>query len=171
MKRVHLKPQSRRIWHRINAGIATLLIVTGIYLRLHGIAALKPHDPVLLWHEYLGFAMLISTVLWHVHAMWSENPLRHYGIVNKNLKSMSAQARYYIFLIFSGALMYIFMLVLGTTGLLFLDIPPVRRYLLSEHLVGPIDAVHAGFSYLVLLVFIVHLYLAALNLAGRGSRK
>jgi len=171
MKRIHLNPLSRRMWHRINAGIVTILIVTGFYLRQHGIAALKPHDPVLLWHKYLGFVMILSTIVWHVHTLRSENPQRRYGIVKKDLKSMPVQARYHLLLIFSGAVMFIFLPVLGVTGLLFFDIPPARQYLLSENLVGHIDAVHVGFSYIVVLFFIVHLYLATLNLAGRRSRK
>lgn len=171
MKRILFNPLSQRIWHRINAGIVTILIVTGFYLRHHGIATLKPHDPVLLWHRYLGFVMIISMVVWHVHTMWSDNPLRRYGILKKDLKSIPVQARYHLFLIFSGAVIFLFLPVLGVTGLLFFDIPPARRYLLSENLVGHIDAVHVGFSYIVVLFFIVHLYLATLNLAGRRSRR
>jgi len=171
MKGIHLNPLSRRMWHRINAGIVTILIVTGFYLRQHGIAALKPHDPVLLWHKYLGLVMIISTVAWHVRTICSKNPLRRYGIVKNDLKSMPVQARYRLYLIFSGAVMFLILPVLGVTGLLFFDIPPARRYLLSENLVGHIGAVHVGFSYIVVLFFIVHIYLATLNLDMRGSRR
>ena len=171
MKRILLNLLSRKTWHRINAGIVTILILTGFYLRQYSIAALKPHDPVLVWHKYLGFVMILSTVAWHLNTLWSKNPLRRYGIVKKDLKSLPVQARYRLFLIFSGAIMFLFLPVLGVTGLLFLDIPPARRYLISENLLGPIGAVHVGFSYILVLFFIVHLYLATLNLSGRRSRR
>jgi thiosulfate reductase cytochrome b subunit len=162
-----------------------MLIVTGLYLRRHGIAALTPRDPVLLWHKYLGFAMIIATVFWIAYAVCSGNLRRHYGIGGKDLKGMFAQARYYLFSIFSGgmnpfmatakdkynplqkaayvAVMLIFLPVLGVTGLLFLDIPLVRRHVLSENLVGLVGAVHVAFSYIVVLFFIVHLYLVTLG--------
>ncbi len=185
MKRIYLHPLPLRIWHWINAGIVIVLIVTGFYLRQHGIAALKPHDPVLLWHKYLGFAMIIATVFWLLYIPWSGNLRRHYGIGRKDLKGISAQARYYLYSIFSGgenpftatpdnkynplqkiaydAVMFVFLPVLGVTGLLFLDIPLVRRYLLSENLMGLVGAVHVIFSYIVILFFIVHLYLVTLG--------
>ncbi|MFZ2961460.1 MAG: cytochrome b/b6 domain-containing protein [Candidatus Ozemobacteraceae bacterium] len=165
MKRIHLPPRLQRIWHWTNAGIVTVLIVTGFYLRLYGLAALKPHDPVLSWHKYLGLVMIISTVLWHLHAMSSENPSIRYGIPKKDLKSMPAQARYYLYLIFTGAVMFILLIVLGATGLLFFDIQPVQRYILSENLVALISTVHVVFYYIVVIFFIVHLYLAILKWA------
>ena len=165
MKHIHLHLRLQRIWHWTNAGIVTILIATGFYLRLYGIAALNPHDPVLPWHKYLGLVMIISTALWHLRAISSGNPSRHYGIAKKDLKGMSAQARYYLFLIFTGAVMFILMIVLGTTGLFFFDIQPVRRYILSENLVGLIGAVHVAFYYIIVIFFIVHLYLAILKWA------
>jgi thiosulfate reductase cytochrome b subunit len=185
MKGIYLHPLPLRIWHWINAGIVIVLIGTGIYLRLHGIAALEPHDPVLLWHKRMGLALVLSTVFWFVYTLSSGNLRRHYGIGKKDLKGMFAQANYYLFSIFTGgknpftataddkynplqktaydAVMFIFLPVLGVTGLLYFDIPVVRRYLLSENLMGLVGALHVIFSYVVVLFLIAHLYLVTLG--------
>ena len=185
MKRIYLHSLPLRIWHWINAGVIIMLIVTGLYLRRHGIAALNPRDPILLWHKYLGFAMIIATVFWIAYAVFSGNLRRHYGIGGKDIKGMSAQARYYLFSIFSGgenpftataddkynplqkiaygAVMFILLPALGVTGLLFLDIPVVRQYLLSEHLMGIVGAVHVMLFYMVVLFLVVHVYMTTLG--------
>jgi thiosulfate reductase cytochrome b subunit len=185
MKRTFLHPLPLRIWHWLHAVIVIILIFTGLYLRLHGIAALRPHDSVLLWHKRMGLAMLLSTIFWFVYTVWSGNLRRLYGIGKRDLAGMLAQANYYLFSIFTGgenpfkasaddkynplqkmaydAVMFIFLPVLGFTGLLFLDIPVVRRYLLSENLLGLVGAVHVLFSYVIVLFLIVHLYLVTLG--------
>jgi thiosulfate reductase cytochrome b subunit len=185
MKRTYLHPLPLRIWHWIQAGIVIILIGTGIYLRMHGIAALKAHDPVLLWHKRMGLALVLSTIFWFVYTVWTGNLRRHYGIGKKDVTGMVAQARYYLFSIFSGeenpfkatadakynplqkiaydAVMFVFLPVLSFTGLLFVDIPAVRRYLLSENLMGLLDAIHLIFAYVVVLFLIIHLYMVTLG--------
>jgi thiosulfate reductase cytochrome b subunit len=185
MKRTYLHPLPLRIWHWIQAGIVIILIGTGIYLRMHGIAALKAHDPVLLWHKRMGLALVLSTIFWFVYTVWSGNLRRQYGIGKKDVTGMVAQARYYLFSIFSGeenpfkatadakynplqkiaydAVMFVFLPVLSFTGLLFVDIPAVRRYLLSENLMGLLDAIHLIFAYVVVLFLIIHLYMVTLG--------
>jgi thiosulfate reductase cytochrome b subunit len=185
MKRTYLHPLPLRIWHWIQAGIVFILIGTGIYLRMHGIAALRPHDPVLVWHRRMGLAMVASTLFWFAYTVWSGNLRRHYGLGRRDLGGMFAQTGYYLVTIFTGAknpfrataddkynplqkiaydaVMFVFLPVLGVTGLLYLDIPAVRRYLLSHNLVGLVGAVHVFFSYMVVLFLIVHLYMTTLG--------
>lgn len=185
MKRTYLHPLPLRIWHWIQAGIVFILIGTGIYLRMHGIAALRPHDPVLVLHTRVGLAMVLSTIFWFAYTVWSGNLRRHYGFGKRDLSGMFAQAEYYLVTIFTGAanpfrataddkynplqkiaydaVMFVFLPVLGVTGLFYLDIPAVRRYLLSENLVGLVGAVHVIFAYVVVLFLIVHLYMATLG--------
>jgi len=185
MKRTYLHPLSLRIWHWLNAFIVIMLIVTGLYLRLHGIAALKPHDPVLLWHKGMGLAMIIATLFWFIYNISSGNLWRHYGIKSGDLRGMFVQARFYLFSIFTGgenpfqtsaavkynplqkiaydAVMFIFLPVQAVTGLLFMDITPLRDYLLSVNLIGFLGAVHVLFAYLMVLYLIVHLYMATLG--------
>jgi len=185
MKRTYLHPLPLRIWHWLQACLVIILIMTGFYLRRHGIATLKPHDPVLQWHRLVGYSMVLSTLFWFAYTVWSGNLRRHYGIRKSDFKGIPAQARYYLFTIFSGgrnpftatpddkynplqrlsydAVMFVFLPALGVTGLLYLDIPVVRHFLLTQKLVGLVGAVHLLFSYIVVLFLIVHLYLVTLG--------
>ena len=56
MKRIDLHPLPLRIWHWANALMVILLIITGIQLRIPGIAALLPNNTPLLVHKYVGWA-------------------------------------------------------------------------------------------------------------------
>jgi thiosulfate reductase cytochrome b subunit len=185
MKRIDLHPLPLRMWHWINALIVIILIVTGIYLRLYGIAALKPHDPVLFWHKCVGLAMIVTTVFWFIFTMPSKSLRRQYRIKISDLKGVIVQTQYYFFSIFVGgenpfkvsadakynplqkiaydAILFIFIPVQAVTGLLFMDIPVLRQYLLSENLMGLLGVIHVIFAYLFVLYLIVHLYMATLG--------
>jgi thiosulfate reductase cytochrome b subunit len=181
MKRTYLHPLPLRIWHWLNACIVIMLIVTGVYLRLHGIAALKPHDPVLLWHKYVGFAMIGSAVFWFIYAMSSQKRRRHYRIKRQHLMGILAQTEFYLISIFAGeenpfkataddkynplqkiaynAIMFVFLPVQAVTGLLFMSHPAF----LSGSLIGLLGAIHAVFAYVLLLYLVVHLYMTTLG--------
>jgi len=181
----YLHPLPLRIWHWLNAFIVIMLLATGLYLRLKGIAALKPHDPVLLLHKGMGLAMIIATLLWYIYNISNGNLRHHYGIKSKDLQGVFVQARFYLYSIFSGgenpfkasaadkynplqkiaydAIMFIFLPAQALTGLLFMDIPPLRHYLLSIGLIGILGALHVIFSYLLVIYLIVHLYMATLG--------
>ncbi len=185
MKRIYLHPLPLRIWHWLNAFIVIMLFVTGLYLRLHGIAALKPHDPVLLWHKSMGVVMIILILFWLIYNISSGSLKRHYGIKRKDLKGIFVQARFYLYSIFAGgenpfkpsaadkynpmqkiaydAVMFIFLPAQAVTGLFFMDIPPLRDYLLSVNLSGILGAMHVTFTYLLVLYLIAHLYMATLG--------
>jgi thiosulfate reductase cytochrome b subunit len=161
------------------------LIVTGLYLRLQGIAALKPHDPVLSWHRYAGYAMIGAIAFWLIYTLASKDTRSQYGIRKKDFPNVFPQIRFYLFSIFAGAenpfkadpdhkynplqkmaygaLMFFFLPAQALTGLLFMDIPVVRPYLLSEGLIRPLDAIHVTLTYLLILYVIVHLYMATLG--------
>jgi len=183
--RTYIHPLPLRIWHWLNALIVIMLIVTGLYLRLHGIAALKPQDPVLLWHKVMGVAMIIVILMWFIYNIYRGNLKRHYGIKKKDVKGMFVQARFYLFSIFTGGenpfkpsdddkynplqkiaydvTMFIFLPAQAVTGLFFMEIPPLRDYLLSVNLSGILGAIHVTFAYLLVLYLIVHLYMATLG--------
>jgi thiosulfate reductase cytochrome b subunit len=185
MKPPCLHPLPLRIWHWTNAFIVAALIATGLYLRLQGIAALKPHDPVLTWHRYAGYAMIAAIAFWLIYTLTSKGMRSQYGIRKKDFLNIFPQIRFYLFSIFTGAenpfkadlankynplqkmaygaLMFFFLPVQALTGLLFMDIPVVRPYLLSESLIGPLDAIHVMLTYLLILYVIVHLYMATLG--------
>jgi thiosulfate reductase cytochrome b subunit len=181
MKLIYLHPLPLRIWHWANAFIVVLLIATGLYLRIHGIAALKPHDPILTLHKFMGFMMIIATFFWFVYNMSNKNLRRHYRIGRQYLKGIFPQIEYYLFSIFAGkenphkasagdkynplqkiaynAVMFIFLPVQEVTGLLFMGL----SVFMSGSLIGFICAIHVIFSYLLVLYLIVHLYMSTLG--------
>jgi len=185
MKRTYLHPLPLRIWHWLNALTVIMLIMTGLYLRLQGIAALKAHNPMLLLHKGMGLAMIITTLFWFIYNISSGNLRRHYGIRSGDLQGMAAQVGFYLSSIFKGganpfqtsadnkynplqkiaydALMFAFLPVQAITGLMFMDIDPLRNYLLSTNLSGFSGAVHVLFAYLIIIYLIFHIYMATLG--------
>jgi len=180
-----LHPLPLRLWHWLNALIVFGLLGTGLHLRLHGMAALHPRDPALLLHKGLGLAMIATTLFWLVYAFGSGSRRCHYRIRKGDLRGMAAQARYYLFSIFVGeenpfhaqttakynplqkiaydTVMLVFLPLQAITGLLFLNVPPLRDGLLAANLVGPLGALHVLCSYLLLLYLVVHLYMSTLG--------
>jgi len=185
MNRPYLHPPALRIWHWLNAAIVMALIATGLDLRFHGIATLAPRDPALLWHKGLGLALIAVSIFWFVYSVASGNLRRHYGIKRGDLRGMAAQTRYYLGAIFTGganpfpgtpaakfnplqkiaynAVMFILLPIQAVTGLLFMNIPPLRDWLLAGELIGLLGAAHTLCSYLLILYLIVHLYMATLG--------
>jgi len=185
MSHAYLHPPAVRIWHWLNAAIVISLIMTGLYLRFYGIAALTPHDPLLLGHKGLGLTMIAVTLFWLVYSVASGNLRRHYGIKRADLRGIAAQARYYLGTIFTGganpcpgtpaakfnplqkiaynAVMFVLLPIQAVTGLLFMNVPPLRDRLLAGELIGLLGAAHTLCFYLLVLYLIVHLYMATLG--------
>ncbi len=185
MKRVYLHPLPLRIWHWANALMVSLLLVTGIQIRIPGIASLSPQDPALLIHKYAGWAMAVFWSFWLVYSLISGNLGRHYRFRKRDFEGMFNQARFYLISIFAGekepfrptpeekfnplqklaygAIMGIIAPVLVVTGILFSDITFFRQYILSGNIAGLINAVHVIAAYLSVLYLIVHLYMATLG--------
>lgn len=185
MKRIDLHPLPLRIWHWANALMVILLIITGIQLRIPGIAALPPNNTPLLVHKYVGWALTGSWIFWLVYSLMSANLSRHYRMRRTDFKGAFRQAKFYLFSIFKGeenpfraspeeklnplqklaygAIMGLFTPVLVLTGVLLGDILLFRQYILLWNLAGVLDAVHVIGAYVVVLYLVVHLYMATLG--------
>ena len=185
MTKIYLHPLPLRIWHWLNALLVIVLIATGLYLRWHGIAALRPHDPVLVWHKIAGFILVPAAIFWFTYQITLGKLTSRYGICKTDLPALIAQVKFYGVTIFKGAenpfqpsaadkynplqkiaygaVMFILVPVQALTGLLFVDIPPLRQQILSWNLCGLISAIHIFFAYLFVLYLIVHLYMATLG--------
>jgi thiosulfate reductase cytochrome b subunit len=185
MKRTYLHPLPLRIWHWSNALLVVILLVTGIRLRIPGIASLRPNDPALLVHRYAGWAMAVSFVIWLVYGLLVDHLSRHYSIRRRDLKGVFSQAKFYLVSIFKGeedpfrpspedkfnplqklaygAIMCLFTPVLVVTGLLFSDILFFRKYILLWNVAGVVDAIHVIGAYVFALYLVVHVYMATLG--------
>jgi thiosulfate reductase cytochrome b subunit len=185
MKRIYLHPLALRIWHWANALMVILLLITGIELRLPGVAALPVNSPVLLVHRYTGWSMLISSLFWVVYSLMSGNLSRHYVIRRGDLKGIFRQAKFYLFSIFRGeenpfrtspderfnplqklaygAVMCVFTPIIVVTGLFFSDILFFRKYILLLNAMKVLDAIHVIVAYMFALYLIVHIYMATLG--------
>jgi len=185
MKKIYLHPLPLRIWHWVNTLLVLLLIITGIQLRIPGIAALQPHNTPLLIHRWVGWAMAASCVFWLVYSLMSDHLSRNYVIRRRHLKGTFRQARFYLFSMFKGeenpfrpsaeekfnplqklaygAIMGIFAPVLVVTGVLFSDILFFRKYILLWNVVGVLDAIHVIGAYVFALYLIVHIYMSTLG--------
>lgn len=185
MKKIYLHPLPLRIWHWVNALIVILLLITGIELRIPGIASLPANSTALLAHRYLGWAMIISCVFWLLYSLIGSNLRRHYVIGKQDFKGTFRQAEYYLFSIFKGkeypfrpspderfnplqklaygAIMFVFTPVIMVTGLLFSNILPFRKYMLLFNAVKTIDATHVIVAYVFALYLVLHIYMSTLG--------
>jgi thiosulfate reductase cytochrome b subunit len=185
MKKIHLHSLPVRVWHWANALLVILLIITGIQLRLPGVASVPPQSTALWLHKYLGWAMAVSWLFWLLYGLASWNLSRHYRLKGSDFKGIFRQANFYLFAIFRGkadpfrpsadekfnplqklaygSIMAIFAPLLVITGFLFSDILLLRKYVLLWNAAGVINALHVIGAYVFLLYLVVHLYMATLG--------
>ena len=185
MKRTCLHPLPLRVWHWANALVVTLLLVTGVQLRLIGIPDLPPHSPALMIHRYAGWAMVASCIFWLIYSLASGHLGPHYTLRRRDIKGIFSQTTFYAWSIFKGeenphrpspdekfnplqklaygAIMCIVIPVLVVTGLLFSDILLVRKYILLWNIVKLLDAIHVIGAYLFTFYLVVHVYTATLG--------
>lgn len=162
-----------------------LLLITGIELRIPGVAALPVNSPALLVHRYTGWLMTISCLFWFVYSLMSGNLSRHYVIRKGDLKGTFRQVKFYLFSIFRGeenpfraspderfnplqklaygAIMCVFTPIIVVTGLFFSDILFFRKYILLLNAMKGLDAIHVIAAYMFALYLIIHIYMATLG--------
>ncbi len=185
MKKIDLHPLPVRVWHWANAFLVILLLITGIQLRLSGVASVPPQSTALLLHKYLGWAMAASWIFWLLYGLVGRHLGRHYRFRSRDFRGISRQAKFYLVSIFRGeenpfrssadekfnplqklaygSMMVVFAPLMVITGLLFSDILFLRKYVLLWNVAGIINAVHVTGAYVFALYLIVHLYMATLG--------
>ena len=102
MKRIYLHPLPLRIWHWGNVLVVIVLFITGIQIRIPGIDSLRPQDPALLVHKYVGWAMAVFWFFWFVYNLASGNLRKHYLFRKRDFGGILKQAGFYLFSIFKG---------------------------------------------------------------------
>jgi thiosulfate reductase cytochrome b subunit len=162
-----------------------ILIVSGIRLRILGIATLRPHDPVLLLHLYVGWAMAVSFLFWFTYGITGGHLRRNFLIKRGDITGILRQLKYYLVTIFRGekdpfqpsakekynplqklaygTVMFIFVPIQMLTGLSFSHIGIMRKYVLLWDMAGLFGAIHVIGAYFFVLYLIVHFYMATLG--------
>lgn len=185
IKGIYLHPLPLRIWHWTNALMVIILLVTGIRLRIFGIAALRPNDPFLLLHQYIGWTMAASSLFWFAYSIAVGHLRRHFLLKRGNIAGILRQVKYYLVTIFRGekdpfqpsaeekynplqklaygTVMLIFVPIQTLTGLSFSHISMIRKYVLLWDMTGLLVAVHVIGAYLFILYLIVHVYMSTLG--------
>ncbi len=185
MKKINLHPLPLRIWHWVNAFLVIFLIVTGIQLRIPGVATLPPQSSALLWHRYAGWAMAASWVFWLIYGLVGHHLRQNYRFRSRDFRGIFRQAKFYLVSIFKGeenpfrpspdekfnplqklaygSIMGLFAPLLVITGLLFSDIPVFRKTILLWNAAGTINAIHVLAAYVFVLYLVFHLYMATLG--------
>ena len=77
----------------MNALMVIILLITGVELRIPGVAALPANSTALLVHRYAGWPMTIFCLFWLVYSLISGNLRRHYLIRRGDLKGILRQAK------------------------------------------------------------------------------
>jgi len=185
VRKIYLHPLPLRIWHWVNALMVIALIVTGIELRISGIAALPPNSTTLLAHRYAGWSMVVFFALWFILSFVSGHLGRHYAIRKRDLRGVFRQAGFYLFSIFKGkenpfrpspnerfnplqkfaygAIMFLFTPVIVISGVLFADVLFFRKYILLWNGMKTLNAIHVMSAYIFVLYLVVHIYMATLG--------
>jgi thiosulfate reductase cytochrome b subunit len=185
MKKINLHPLPLRIWHWANAFLVIFLIVTGIQLRIPGVASLPPQSTALLLHRYAGWAMAASWLFWLIYGLVGHHFSRHYRFRSRDFRGIFSQVSFYLVSIFRGeenpfrpspdekfnplqklaygSIMGLFAPALVITGILFTDIPVFRKTILLWNAAGVINAIHVLAAYVFALYLVFHLYMATLG--------
>ena len=187
-KMIYLQPLPVRIWHWINAlGIVTL-ILTGAQIRFpETVRILGSYRSAIQAHNVAGLTVAISFSLWFFYYKIVKNTLDKLYIPNgEELKhGLLRQLLYYCFWYFLGrpsphhatpeekfnpmqksaylAVMFVLMPLVGLTGILLMNVTPLRVLILMSGGLKIIVALHFLLACSLLAFLCTHVYLATLG--------
>jgi len=187
-KMVYLQPWPVRIWHWINAlGIITL-IVTGAQIRFpEHVAILDSYRTAVQVHNVAGLTVAISFSLWFFYYKMVKNTLDKLYIPNEEdlKRGLLRQLLFYCFWYFLGrpsphhatpeekfnpmqksaylAVMFVLMPLVGLTGILLMNVTPLRVLILMSGGLKIIVALHFLLACSLLAFLFTHVYLATLG--------
>ena len=166
-------------------GPRRLLILTGVRLRVPGIAFLFAYRNAVLFHRLTGAVVTLSYLFWFVYSMWSGNLRKNYTFRRKDMKNFFSQAHYYSLGVFKGhdnphvatpeqkfnplqkiaylALQFVLAPIIAITGIFFSNIPFFHGAINAIGGIRILDAVHVAVAYLFVVYLIVHVYMSTLG--------
>jgi len=187
-KMIYLQPIPVRIWHWVNAcGIVTL-IVSGAQIRFpETLSILGSYRNAIQIHNVAGLTVAISFSLWFFYYKMVKNTLDKLYIPNEDdlKRGILRQLLFYCFWYFLGrpspfhatpdekfnpmqksaylAVMFVLMPLVGLTGLLLMNVTPLRVLILAWGGIKFIVALHFLLASSLLAFLCTHVYLATLG--------
>jgi thiosulfate reductase cytochrome b subunit len=187
-KMVYLQPIPIRVWHWINAfGIITL-IISGAQIRFpEHLSILGSYRNAVQVHNVAGIIVAISFSFWFFYYKMVRNKLEKLYVPNEeDIKhGIVRQLLYYCFWYFLGrpspfhaspeekfnpmqksaylAVMFVLMPLVGLTGILLMNVTPLRVLVLMWGGIKIIDALHFLLACSLLAFLCTHVYLATLG--------
>lgn len=187
-KMVYLQPIPVRVWHWINAfGIITL-IISGAQIRFpEHLSLLGSYRNAIQVHNVAGIIVAISFSFWFFYYKMVRNKLEKLYVPNEeDIKhGIVRQLLYYCFWYFVGrpspfhaspeekfnpmqksaylAVMFVLMPLVGLTGILLMNVTPLRVLVLMWGGIKVIDALHFLLACSLLAFLCTHVYLATLG--------
>ena len=188
-ERVYLTPVPVRAWHWINAFCILLLCVTGAEIRFpDSVRVLDSYNAAVRLHNATGIVFLCSYAVWFVYyaVIARNNLIRVYVPTADDLKrGVIQQAFYYCYQYFKGkpnpfhaspnhkfnalqkiayaAIMLVFTPLVTITGLLLLDVVPLRTMVLALGGLRFLIEVHWLLACIFCAFLFTHVYLATLG--------
>ncbi len=187
MKRIYIHPLPVRIWHWTNALGFVLLILSGLQIRYRDLIGLASFEASVRLHNYVGFALMGSYLLWLVFYLTSDK-IKNYQMELRPRKFYTDainQAVYYGYGIFRGSanphhasaytkfnpmqkLAYDLIMLLVVplqflSGLLLWDVQRFSGAVAALGGVRTVDTLHVLFFIFFTAFLPVHAYLATLG--------
>jgi thiosulfate reductase cytochrome b subunit len=186
--RIYLQPTPIRIWHWLNAfGIVTLGL-TGIQIRFpEYINLFSGYKTAILLHNVAGVVVAASFALWFFYYSFvARNMLKVYVPNKDEVKSgLLRQAKFYLLTYFLGrpnphhptpenkfnpmqksaylAIMFLLMPLIGLSGILLINIEPMRDLVLMIGGLKILMAIHYILACCLCAFLFTHVYLATLG--------
>lgn len=188
ISRIYLQPTPIRIWHWLNAfGIITLG-VTGIQIRFPDyINIFAGYKTAILLHNVAGVVVAGSFALWFFYYSFVARSMFKLYVPSKDevQKGILRQAKFYLLTYFLGrpnphhptpqnkfnpmqksaylAIMFLLMPLLGLSGILLINIEPMRNLVLMIGGLKILMAIHYLLACFLCAFLFTHVYLATLG--------
>jgi thiosulfate reductase cytochrome b subunit len=187
-ERVYLTPVPVRIWHWLNVFCILALSITGAEIRFPAtVRVLGSYDAAVRLHNAVGVVFIFSYALWFVYyAFIARNLIQLYVPTADDIKKgMIQQTFYYCYQYFKGepnpfqvspnhkfnalqktayaAIMLVFTPLVTLTGVLLLDVVPLRAMVLAIGGMRFLIEVHWLLACVFCAFLFTHIYLATLG--------
>jgi thiosulfate reductase cytochrome b subunit len=186
--KIYLHPVPVRIWHWLNASGIISLILTGVQIRFpEYVNIFGSYRTAILVHNAAGLVVALSFSIWFFYySMGSRTLTKVYVPDSQDIKrGLLRQVAYYFFLYFFGcpnphhatpdnkfnpmqksaylAIMFVLMPLVSLTGILLMNVSPLRELILMAGGLKILDALHFLIACSLCAFLFTHVYLTTLG--------